>query len=168
MAAAALPDHVHFVLTLPDGDHEFLTRLRFIKSNFTDAYVAEGGVEQSRSASRARSRDRGVWQRRFWRHLCRDEEDLGRHIEYVHFNAVKHGLVQCPHDWLHSSSHRWTADGRERRDWCCVCSQYLGQRPTLPDLSWAPDGMEEGGSPTHDPCATLTRLWDANGCKRSD
>lgn len=138
VAGAVLPDHLHVILTLPDEDHDFSTRLRFIKSNFTDVYLAAGGVEQSRSASRVRSGDRGIWQRRFWEHLCRDETDLRRHVEYIHFNAVKHGLARCPHEWPHSSFHRWVMDGRYRKDWCCVCNTST---IALPDFSWASDDM---------------------------
>jgi len=80
-----------------------------------------------------------VWQKRFYDHLIRDEDDLGRHVEYAHFNPVKHGYARCPHGWAFSSFHRWVDQGWERPDWYCCCD-----RPTrlMLDLSWATDEME--------------------------
>lgn len=139
VAGVVLPDHAHLILTLPDGDDDFCTRLRFIKSNYTDAYLAAGGIEQPRSDRKSRVGERGVWQSRFWEHLCRDADDLGRHFDYIHFNPVKHGHARCPHDWHASSFHRWVADERYAADWCCVCDGRLV--PAI-DWSWTTDAME--------------------------
>lgn len=139
IAGVILPDHVHLILTLPEDDGDFSTRLRFIKLNFTDRYLAAGGREQPRSDRKQRVGERGVWQSRFWEHRCRDERDLARHVEYIHFNPVKHGVARCPHEWPASSFHPWVGDGRYERDWCCVCDDHT--RPDI-DWSWANDAME--------------------------
>jgi len=69
------------------------------------------------SASKSRKREKGVWQRRFWEHRIRDEEDLARHVDYIHFNPVKHGLVSQVGDWPYSSFHRYVARGLLSADW---------------------------------------------------
>jgi hypothetical protein len=78
------------------GDDDFSTRWNVIKSAFTRAHLAADGAECERSPSRLRHRNRGVWQRRFWEHRCRDALDVARHVEYIHFNPVKHGRARCP------------------------------------------------------------------------
>ncbi len=88
-AVVVLPDHLHAVWTLPEGDRDFATRWRLIKSKFSRNIA----VGESISASRAAKRERGIWQRRYWEHTIRDEDDLARHVDYVHINPVKHGLV---------------------------------------------------------------------------
>jgi putative transposase len=74
---------------------------------------------EARSASRAGKRERGIWQRRFWEHLIRDEEDLARHVDYIHFNPVKHGYVERAVDWPFSSFHRFVRRGWLPRGWGC-------------------------------------------------
>lgn len=69
------------------------------------------------SASKSRRREKGVWQRRFWEHRIRDEEDLARHVDYIHFNPVKHGLVSQVGDWPYSSFHRYVGRGLLPADW---------------------------------------------------
>jgi len=134
-----LLDHIHLIMSLPPGDDDFSTRLAFIKANFTRGYLAAGGVEQSLSASRSRRGNRGVWQRRFYEHLIRDKTDLNNHLDYIHYNPVKHGLAKCPHAWEHSSFHRAV----ERMDydpaWGCCCE---GRVVEPIDFGWANDDME--------------------------
>jgi REP element-mobilizing transposase RayT len=96
VAIVILPDHLHAIWTLPDGDADFSTRWSFIKSAFTRAYLAAGGNEQPLSDSRQRHRRRGVWQRRYWEHQIRDEADLRRHVDYIHWNPIKHNQAACP------------------------------------------------------------------------
>ena len=120
-ALVLLPDHLHLLMRLPKGDADFPVRIANIKAGFTRMYLASGGLEQSRSDSRLRQRTRGVWQRRFWEHTLRDEEDLRRHFDYVHYNPVKHKYVACPHAWPHSSFHRFVAENRYEKQWCCRC-----------------------------------------------
>jgi putative transposase len=120
-AIVLLPDHLHVLMTLPEGDGDFSSRIANVKSHFTRGYLATGGGEQARSPSRLRQRSRGVRQRRFWEHTIRDADDLRRHFDYIHYNPVKHGCARCPHEWTHSSFHRFIAEKRYERNWCCQC-----------------------------------------------
>lgn len=106
VAIALLPDHLHTIWSLPAGNDRYSLRWRWIKREFTRAWLVTGGGEQVRNASRERERRRGVWQRRFWEHTIRDENDLGAHFDYIHFNPVKHALVRRPRVWPWSSFHR--------------------------------------------------------------
>jgi len=101
-AWVVLPNHLHAVWTLPYGDDDFSTRWATIKRLF--AFHAYG--EEPRSASRAARRERGLWQRRFWEHAIRDDDDYRAHVDYVHFNPVKHGFVTDAGDWPYSTLHR--------------------------------------------------------------
>jgi putative transposase len=112
-----LPDPLHLLIELPRGDADFSTRMASMKARFTRAYLAAGGVERRRSESRVRHRNRGVWQRRFYEHRIRDEDDLHRHLDYIHYNPVKHGVATCPHAWLHSSFQRWVERGGYELTW---------------------------------------------------
>ena len=80
-------------------------------------YLANGGQEEQRNASRQRTGEAAIWQRRFWEHLIRDEDDLSRHIDYIHYNPVKHGLVRKAADWEWSSFHRYVRVGTYEREW---------------------------------------------------
>lgn len=120
-AIVLLPDHLHILMTLPHNDTDFSTRISAIKANFTHNFLASGGSEQSRDATRIRKRRRGVWQRWFWEHLIRDQEDLNRHLDYIHYNPVKHGLASCPHAWPHSTFGRFVKDDCYTEDWQCSC-----------------------------------------------
>jgi len=111
-AIVVLPDHLHVVLTLPAGDADFSTRLSLIKRRFTTA-VARNGVR----IPRHRNGEYALWQRRFWEHTIRDEKDFERHVDYIHFNPVKHGLVTRVRDWPHSSFHRYVRQGLLPQDW---------------------------------------------------
>jgi putative transposase len=101
-AMVILPDHIHAVWTLPPGDTDFSLRWRLIKISFAQAIPKT----ERRSEVRRQRGERGIWQRRFWEHLIRDEEDFCRHVEYCYINPVKHGLVSRVCDWPHSSFHR--------------------------------------------------------------
>jgi len=114
-AIVVLPEHLHAVWTLPAGDADYPTRWRLIKSAFTRRLPR--GLDAPRSTSRRRKGERGVWQRRFIEHTIRDDDDLARHVDYIHFNPVKHGLVTRPADWPYSSIHRYIADGVLPPDW---------------------------------------------------
>jgi putative transposase len=100
-AWVVLPDHLHCVWTLPPNDHDFSTRWSVIKARFSLS-VAEGAQRPSHIVRR----ERGLWQRRFWEHHIRDEDDFEAHVSYCWHNPVKHGLVARPGDWAFSSWHR--------------------------------------------------------------
>jgi putative transposase len=108
-----LPDHLHAVLTLPPADADFSTRWRLIKFRFAKSLPKS---ERIGAVRRARG-ERGIWQRRFWEHLIRDDRDYARHIEYCYINPVKHGLVSRVRDWRHSSFHRDVRRGIFPEDW---------------------------------------------------
>ena len=116
-AWVVLPDHLHCVWTLPEGDRDFAIRWGAIKSRFTrslrrvgfhptDPASAVGWNPTLRSASKVSKGDAGLWQRRFWEHHIRGDEDYHAHVNYCWINPVKHGLVERPEDWLYSSFHR--------------------------------------------------------------
>ncbi|MCR4347182.1 MAG: transposase [Sulfuricaulis sp.] len=112
-ALVILPDHLHAVLTLPDGDADYSGRWRRVKAAFSAALPPT----ERRSTSRRTKGERGIWQRRFWEHLIRDEGDYARHLDYVHFNPVKHGHVTRVQDWPHSTFHRFVREGKYPLDW---------------------------------------------------
>jgi putative transposase len=121
-AIVVLPDHLHAIWTLPDGDTDFATRWRLIKTTFS-RYVPAG---ERISASRAAKGERGIWQRRYWEHSIRDENDFARHVDYIHINPVKHGLVSRVRDWQHSSFHRMVMLGIYPEDWAGDVSEHSG------------------------------------------
>ena len=124
-AVVILPDHLHAVWTLPEGDTDYGTRWGAIKARFTRALkarmVAKGGSMGwnpiLRSPSKVRKADAGVWQRRFWEHTIRDQADLDAHIRYCWTNPVKHGFVDHPTEWAASSIHRDIRRGTVPPEW---------------------------------------------------
>ncbi len=120
-AIVLLPEHLHCIWQLPEGDTDYSKRWSTLKRLFTQRWLAGAGSETAVTPSRRRQRQRGVWEKRFWEHLIRDEKDMIHHVNYIHFNPVKHDLVRCPHAWAHSSFHRWVEEGYHARDWLCDC-----------------------------------------------
>ena len=112
-AAVILPDHLHCVIELPIGVTDFSLRWRLIKSHFSKSLPKT----ELLSATRMRRGERGIWQRRFWEHRIRDEEDFRRHMDYIHFNPVKHGLVACVQEWPYSTFHRCVQSGIYPGNW---------------------------------------------------
>ncbi|MDO8828043.1 transposase [Methylophaga sp.] len=100
-AIVVLPDHLHTIWTLPVNDADFATRWRLIKSNFSRGLPSTERINNSRK----QKSERGIWQRRYWEHLIRDDLDYQRHVDYIHFNPVKHGYVDKAVDWPYSSIH---------------------------------------------------------------
>jgi putative transposase len=113
IAMVVLPEHLHAVWRLPPGDSDFPRRWSLIKAGFSRRIEAGEPV----SASRLARRERGIWQRRYWEHEIRHESDLARHVDYIHFNPVKHGWVRAPAEWPHSSFGRYVAKGMLPADW---------------------------------------------------
>jgi putative transposase len=112
-AWVVLPDHTHCVWTLPPGDADYSARWKAIKIAFAKSLPKTERL----SAARARKGERGIWQRRFWEHTIRDESDYAAHVDYVHINPYKHGLVTKASDWPYSSFHRLRTVGIYPDDW---------------------------------------------------
>jgi putative transposase len=112
-AIVILPEHLHCIWTLPPEDANFPMRWNLIKGQFSRS------IEQGErcSKSRIKRRERGLWQRRFWEHVIRGDEDLRKHIDYIHWNPVKHGWVKNVADWSYSSFHSFVARGVYSADW---------------------------------------------------
>jgi putative transposase len=112
VALAVLPDHLHAIWRLPEGDADYSGRWRAIKAAFV-INLRRSGVAVAENARR----EAGVWQRRFWEHTIRDEADLRAHVDYVHWNPLKHGHVARVVDWPYSSLHRYVREGVLASDW---------------------------------------------------
>ena len=112
-AWVVLPEHMHCIVTLPEGDDDFSNRIKAIKIRFVRAIAPT----ERRSPTRVSRSERGIWQRRFWEHAIRDDVDYARHMDYVHFNPVKHGYVTFARDWPYSTFHRWAGAGLYPPDW---------------------------------------------------
>ncbi|MHC4176145.1 MAG: REP-associated tyrosine transposase [Planctomycetota bacterium] len=117
LAIVLVPEHVHTVWTLPPDDSDYSLRWGQIKERFSRVFLRAGGTEGRQNPSRVRHRERAIWQRRFWEHTCRDEDELKRCVDYIHWNPVKHGLVARPADYPYSSFHRFVNLGEYPPDW---------------------------------------------------
>lgn len=111
-AIVILPDHLHAIFTLPPADADFSGRWRRIKGHFSNHMITTGAP-----VTRRPNGDYSLWQRRFWEHTIRDDNDFARHVDYIHFNSVKHGLVSRVRDWPYSSFHRYVRQGLLADDW---------------------------------------------------
>ncbi len=106
-AMVILPDHLHCLWRLPENDKDFSTRWRLIKRYFS--------MEMNTLVNCRKEKE--VWQRRFWEHTIRDEDDWQKHMDYIHYNPVKHGLVEAPSDWQYSSFNYWVEKGIYEKNW---------------------------------------------------
>ena len=104
---------MHCLWTLPEDDADFPGRWRAIKIAFSKSVR----IGEPRSAVMIQRGERGIWQRRYWEHTIRDDQDLAAHLDYIHFNPVKHGLVEHPAAWPHSSFRRCVAGGLYPAEW---------------------------------------------------
>jgi putative transposase len=120
-AIVILPDHLHSIFTLPSDDPDFSGRWRRIKGHFSSALI-DASIELKRRPNG----DLALWQRRFWEHTIRDEADFARHVDYIHFNPVKHAFVRWVRDWPYSSFHRYVKDGILPNDWAGDAGQSGG------------------------------------------
>ena len=114
-AIVVLPDHLHCIWTLPSGDSDFATRWRLIKTWFTK-HCADA-LRAAPNRARANKHEQALWQRRYWEHTLRDEEDFARHADYIHFNPVKHGYASSVAEWPYSSFRRFVEAGIYPVDW---------------------------------------------------
>jgi putative transposase len=134
VAAVVLLEHLHFIWTLPPGDPDFSKRIGRLKVLFTQSMRGRRKTPQDVSQSRLNHRESDVWQRRFWEHTIRDEWDFQRHMDYIHYNPVKHELATCPHRWVYSSFGRWVRQGAYTADWCCKCDGRKTKPPNFSDI----------------------------------
>ena len=133
-ALVLLPDHLHTIWTLPEGDSDFSRRWGWIKKTFTQRWITGEHEAGDVSESKSRRRRRGVWQVRFWEHQIRDERDMKAHFDYVHYNPVRHGLANCPHAWPYSTFHKWVSKGEYPADWSCGCGERVAKPPKFDRL----------------------------------
>lgn len=112
-AWVVLPDHMHCIWTLPAGDCDYPGRWRSIKIAFSKAQPND----EARSSVMTRRGERGIWQRRYWEHTIRDDSDYATHMDYTHFNPVKHGFIARPAEWPCSSFSRCVSRGLYPADW---------------------------------------------------
>jgi len=123
VAICILPDHLHAVWSLPLGDRDYTLRWSVFKAGFSRGLTEVASL----TASKIAKRERGLWQRRYWEHTIRDDADLERHVDYVHFNPVKHGYVSQVRDWLFSSFHRYVERGILPADWGGETTAFHGE-----------------------------------------
>ena len=112
-AIVIMPDHLHCIWTLPSEDTDYSMRWSLLKSHFSRAIPQGERVSQSRN----KRRERGLWQRRFWAHLLTGQDDFNNHLDYIHWNPVKHGWVRRVSEWPHSSFHRYVELGVYPVNW---------------------------------------------------
>ncbi|MEY4768661.1 MAG: hypothetical protein RL637_1300 [Pseudomonadota bacterium] len=111
-----LPDHLHAMITLPDGDNDYSTRWMLIKQSFSRQIPKTERINKSR---KTRS-ERGIWQRRYWEHLIRDDDDYEKHFNYIHYNPVKHGYVKQATEWKYSTIHQYINAGLLNQNWSYI------------------------------------------------
>jgi putative transposase len=121
LAAVVLPEHMHFVRTLPAGDCDYSSRIGRMKVRFTRQLPDSAFDIAEVSESRRKHHESNIWQRRFWEHTIDDESELHAFVDYIHYNPVKHGVASCPHAWSASSFRRWVALGHYKYCWGCSC-----------------------------------------------
>ena len=122
VATVILPDHLHTIWKLPDDDSDYPARWKAIKSRFTRSLLRSGVPLDKNSRGEYR-----LWQKRYWEHTIMDEQDLESHIDYIHFNPVKHGYVTKASDWMPSSFHRYVQAGKLPQDWAGVAIEDGGK-----------------------------------------
>lgn len=121
-AIVILPDHLHAIITLPENDANFSLRWNLIKGSFSRQLP----IKEIISPVQKNRRERGIWQKRFWEHLIRDELDFENHVNYIHYNPVKHGHVTHPIDWPYSSIHQFIRKGILHHHWIAEIQQHEG------------------------------------------
>lgn len=135
LGAVILPEHIHFLWQLPPDDSNYSQRVSRLKVLFTRSLHGKNALSQDVSASRRKHRESNVWQRRFWEHTISNETDFQQHLDYIHYNPVKHGLVSCPHFWQYSSFSRWVDKKIYSQNWGCVCGNRNPQVPNFKHIS---------------------------------
>jgi putative transposase len=114
-AIVIMPDHLHTIWTLPTGEFDFSVRWKQIKGTFSKLY--SGNSSRNLTQSMISKKEKSIWQRRFWEHAIRSQEDFNKRCDYIHYNPVKHGLVNIPTEWEHSSFRKFVEKGLYDKDW---------------------------------------------------
>jgi putative transposase len=112
-----LPDHLHAIWTLPENDYRNAARWAVIKSSVTKKCSNVVNSGNNINVSKKNRHEGSIWQRRFWEHIIIDDRDFHRHLDYLHWNPVKHGYVANAMDWPYSTSHRFVAQGLYPSNW---------------------------------------------------
>lgn len=120
-AWVVLPEHMHCIWTLPEGDDDFSRRWKLIKTHFSKGLPKN----ERRTKIRIKRGERGIWQRRFWEHTIRDDRDYALHLDYLHFNPVKHGWVKTVMEWPFSSFHRYQQLGIYPPKWTTAINEHF-------------------------------------------
>jgi len=142
-ALVLLPEHLHAIWSLPQGDAAYPKRWGWIKKEFTQRWLEQGGHEEAISAARESEGRRGIWQPRYWEHTLESDDDFERHFDYSHFNPVKHGHVRCPRDWPWSTFHRWVKAGVYPEHWACSKNGVMLDFSDIGDTVGEPDSIPE-------------------------
>lgn len=112
-AICILPNHIHCIWTLPENDTDYSLRWRLLKTRFSSHFQAVENI----SHSKQRRKEKGIWQRRFYEHTIRDDQDFENCVNYIHYNPVKHGWARCVKDWQFSTFHQYVKDQIYPEDW---------------------------------------------------
>lgn len=131
LGAVILPNHLHFLWQLPLDDDNYSKRVGKIKVKFTKKIGQKNISSEIISASRQKHREKNIWQRRFWEHTIKDELDFKQHLDYIHYNRVKHAFVSCPHCWQYSSFSMWVERNVYEREWGCICKNRKAHIPNF-------------------------------------
>ena len=115
-----MPDHLHCIWTLPQGDANFSQRWSIIKRRVSISCTKQYKQTQWLTDSKKKHRESTLWQRRFWEHQIRDQNDFNNHLDYIHFNPVKHGLCEQPILWPYSTFHRYVKEGKYEKNWAGI------------------------------------------------
>ncbi|WP_374565066.1 transposase [Nitrosomonas sp.] len=129
-AWVVLPDHLHCVWTLPENDADYSRRWQAIKKAFSKSIPPD----EQRSKVQTQRNERGIWQRRFWEHTITSDRDYAAHIDYIHFNPVKHGWAQAVKDWPYSTFHQWVEQGVYPLGWA-GCDESIADAGESPSYS---------------------------------
>lgn len=122
-----LPDNLHSIWTLPLGDNDYPKRWGMIKAGFSKQAKFIFHRQEWMNETKTQRRESTIWQRRYWEHQIRNENDYRRHMDYLHYNPVRHLLVKRTIDWLHSTFHRYVKQGVYPEDWCEAIEPIEGE-----------------------------------------